>query len=242
MNPRDPRPDHLRVFHPPAWLKRLAGPFATRPRLLGGVLVGLLVALVLTFVPNHFRPSTRALLTWDAGALWFCVSMLWVMFQSDDCDMRIRACVQDEGQHFILFLVLIAAVISIGAIAKELSLAKTDLGLVKLARIGLAFVTVIVSWFLVQLVFALHYAHEYYGPKPGHPHEISKGLVFPDDDTPDYWDFLYFAVVIGVASQTADVSFKTKALRRIGTVHGVIAFTFNTVVLALTINLLAGLF
>ncbi|MFV4649264.1 DUF1345 domain-containing protein, partial [Mycobacterium tuberculosis] len=66
--------------------------------------------------------------------------------------------------------------------------------------------------------------------------------AFPDDDTPDYWDFLYFAVVLGVASQTADVSFKTKMLRRVGAVHGVVAFTFNTVVLALTINLLAGLF
>jgi len=108
--------------------------------------------------------------------------------------------------------------------------------------VALAFATVIASWFLVQLIFALHYAHEYYSPAPGHPERLAKGLVFPDDDTPDYWDFLYFAVVIGVASQTADVSFKTKALRRVGTVHGVIAFTFNTVVLALTINLLAGLF
>ena len=53
---------------------------------------------------------------------------------------------------------------------------------------------------------------------------------------------MHFAVVIGVASQTADIAFQSKALRRIGTVHGVIAFTFNTVVLALTINLVAGLF
>lgn len=235
-------PELRRIFEPPTWLRRVVGPLASRPRLLAGVLFGAAVALTLTFVPNDFRPSTRALLAWDSGVILFCVSMLWVMFRSDDCDMRARAAVQDEGQHVILGLVLVAALFSIGAIAKELSLAKADHEPVKLLRIGLAFATVIASWFLVQLIFALHYAHEYYSPDDKAADGIAKGLVFPDDDTPDYWDFLYFAVVIGVASQTADVSFKTKALRRIGTVHGVIAFTFNTVVLALTINLLAGLF
>jgi uncharacterized membrane protein len=230
------------IFHPPAWLKRIAGPFASRPRLMAAIGFGAVVGLGLAFIPNDLRPSTRFLIAWDAGVLCFIVSMLMVMAASDDCDMRVRAAVQDEGQHFILGLVLIAAVISIGGIAKELSLAKADHATVKVFRVGLAFLTVIASWFLVQLIFALHYAHEYYSPHPERPDDITKGLEFPDDDTPDYWDFLYFAVVLGVASQTADVSFKTKMLRRVGTVHGVVAFTFNTVVLALTINLLAGLF
>ena len=102
----------------------------------------------------------------------------------------------------------------------------------------------ILSWFVAQLIFALHYAHEYYelahdGAEPPH---LQEGLAFPGGEPPDYWDFLHFAVVIGVASQTADIAFTRKALRRIGTVQGVVAFTFNTVVLALTINLLASLF
>lgn len=237
MSPEEAR---RRVFHPPPWMRKIVGPFASRPRLLGGIVFGLLVAIALAFIPNDLRRSTRALLAWDAGVGWFCLTMLHAMAKSDDCDMQARASVQDEGQHLILGLVLTAAIISIGAIAGELSLAKADHGLVRVARVGLAFVTVIVSWFVVQLIFALHYAHQYYSSdgKDG----VAGGLVFPDDDTPDYWDFLYFAVVIGVASQTADVSFQTKSLRRVGTVHGVIAFTFNTVVLALTINLLAGLF
>ena len=68
------------------------------------------------------------------------------------------------------------------------------------------------------------------------------GLAFPGDEPPDYWDFLHFSVVIGVASQTADVAFTAKSLRRIGTAHGVVAFVFNTVILALTINIAASLF
>lgn len=228
------------LYRPPTWLRRAVGPLASRPRLLAAILVGVVAAIAFAVIPNGLRPSTRNLLSWDIGVGWFCVAMMLTMAKSNDCDMRERASIQDEGQHVILFLVLTAAVISIGAIAGELSLAKADHGVVKVARVGLAFATVIVSWFLVQLIFALHYAHEYY--RPTADGGIVKGLTFPDDDTPDYWDFLYFAVVIGVASQTADVSFQTKPLRRIGTVHGVIAFTFNTVVLALTINLLAGLF
>ena len=90
------------------------------------------------------------------------------------------------------------------------------------------------------MIFALHYAHEYYGE--GDRGRRRGGLNFPDDDQPDYWDFIHFASIIGVAAQTADVAFTSKALRRTGTIHGMVAFVFNTVVLALTINLLAILF
>ena len=107
---------------------------------------------------------------------------------------------------------------------------------------GLAGVTVALSWFVMQLVFALHYAHRYYSPDdlPG-PRGRAQGLKFPGGEDPDYWDFLHFSVVIGTAAQTADIEFTSKPLRRIGTVHSLIAFTFNTVVLALSINLLASL-
>ncbi|MDX7952300.1 DUF1345 domain-containing protein [Lichenihabitans sp. Uapishka_5] len=95
-----------------------------------------------------------------------------------------------------------------------------------------------------QIIFALHYAHEYYAPDKATPEEddVIGGLAFPGGEEPDNWDFVHFAIVIGVASQTADIAFTAKRLRRIGTVHSVISFAFNTAVLALTINLLAGLF
>ena len=97
---------------------------------------------------------------------------------------------------------------------------------------------------MVQVTFALHYAHQYYAPDrtTADENDVLGGLAFLGGEEPDYWDFLHFAVVIGVACQTADVAFTNRRLRHIGTVHGLIAFTFNTVVLALAINLLAGLF
>jgi uncharacterized membrane protein len=93
----------------------------------------------------------------------------------------------------------------------------------------------------MQYVFALHYAHEYYDPDENCAGD-SKGLAFPGGEPPDYWDFLHFSIIIGVAAQTADIAFTSKGLRRIGTLHSLVAFAFNTVIVALTINLLAGLF
>jgi uncharacterized membrane protein len=166
-----------------------------------------------------------------------------MMVGADPVTIRAHAAGQDEGQGVILALAILAAAASIVAIAAELSLAKGDHGLVKGLRIALAFATVAASWIFVQTVFALHYAHEYYLADPdAEGDDIRGGLAFPGDELPDYWDFLHFAVIIGVACQTADISFTSKPLRRLGTLHGLICFTFNTVVLALTINLLAGLF
>jgi uncharacterized membrane protein len=98
---------------------------------------------------------------------------------------------------------------------------------------------VALSWLLVQFIFALHYAHEFYAPGAD---QQRGGLAFPGNEAPDYWDFVHFAVVIGVAAQTADIAFTSKTLRRIGTVHSLVAFAFNTLVLALSINLAASLF
>jgi uncharacterized membrane protein len=95
------------------------------------------------------------------------------------------------------------------------------------------------SWSFIQIMFTLHYAHDYYlaachGHKPG--------LSFPDDPDPDYGDFFYFSAVIGTSGQTADVSFVTKPMRRIGSLHCILAYLFNTTVLALLINIGASLF
>ena len=221
--------------------------FAHRPHLASAILTGAVVGLALALIPNGLRPSTRALFAWDSALAVFIATTLKMMGECNDTLIRARAARQDEGQHVILLLAVVAAFISLMAIAAELSLAKGEHGLVKGLRVALAFGTVLASWMFVQMVFALHYAHEYYGEgeAEGGGKAVSKhrgGLLFPDDDTPDYWDFLHFGAVIGVAAQTADVAFASKAMRRTGTVHCLVAFVFNTVVLALTINLLAGLF
>ncbi len=222
---------------------RYLGPFGSRPWLVSAMGLGLAAGLLLAAVPSTLDVPTRAILAWDLG----CIAYVWMTLRRirrrDAPYIRGVAQALDEGQGMILALVLALSAASLMAVAAELSFAKDAHGLDKALRAALAFASVSVSWFVTQLIFALHYAHEYYAPDDdGDPETLQQGgLKFPDDDEPDYWDFIHFAVVIGVASQTADVAFSSKRMRRIGTVHGLVAFTFNTVILALTINIMAGL-
>lgn len=222
------------------------GAFAHRPRLLAGLGVGAGVWLLLQQAPQAIGAVTSVVLAWDAACLTFILGAVAMMWGAVPSAIRATAATQDEGQGMILGLTLAAAAASIGVVTAELSAAQSDQGWVQGLRVGLAFGTVALSWFVVQLIFALHYAHEYYAPdrsaaEPGGG-EVTGGLAFPGAGEPDYWDFLHFSVIIGVACQTADIAFTSKALRRIGTVHGVAAFVFNTVIVALTINLVATLF
>ena len=104
----------------------------------------------------------------------------------------------------------------------------------------LSLLTVALSWTFIQLIFALHYAHGYYAPA-NDARSRSGGLIFPGEDEPDYWDFLHFALIIGVANQTADIQIADRRMRRVSNFQSLIAFAFNTVILALGVNLAAGL-
>jgi len=90
----------------------------------------------------------------------------------------------------------------------------------------------------VHTIFSIHYAHEYYGERRD---GILGGLIFPGEKEPDYWDFLYFSLVIGMTSQVSDVAVTSKVIRHVVSMHGVLSFFFNLVVLALTVNMISSL-
>lgn len=225
---------------PPARRPAIVGAFATRPRLLGSIVAGLATGLGLAFLTK--LPAAVAVLAgWDVLCLVFTGLTSHYMKNRDARAIRTHAAEADEGRIVVLALILLASAASFGAIAMELIAAKALEGPAQALYIALAFFTVGMSWYFVQLNFALHYAHAYYSRADGRPGDAG-GLFFPGKAAPDYWDFLHFSIVIGVASQTADIAFTNKALRRLGTAHSLFAFAFNTVIVALTINLLAGLF
>ena len=216
-------------------------PFAARPRLLAGATVGIAVYLLgALWITSDI---TRALIAWDLGVTAFLILSLHSMVDADHERMRKRALDHDEGKHFILLLAIFAAVASVVAICAELATAKGQTASMEILRVGLGAGTIALSWAFVQIIFAMHYAHEYYmADEEGELGEHRQGLIFPGDEPPDYWDFVYFAIVVGAAAATADVNIASKPLRRIATVHTLIAFAFNTAILALMINLAAGLF
>ena len=219
-------------------LNRFGRLIRTRPRLLIATSVGIAVVLLLPgSVSNH--AITRGLIGWNAGAIFYVVLAAVMMIRSSDHQMRRRAQLQDDGQSVILALVCLAAVASLAAIGGELAVVKEMHGLMKGAHVALAGTTVLSSWAFIQVMFALHYAHDYYAALG---HGRAPGLRFPDEEHPNYGDFFYFAAIIGTSGQTADVAFSSKPMRRVGSVHCILAYLFNTVVLALVINIGASLF
>jgi uncharacterized membrane protein len=211
---------------------------AARPRLFACALVGLMTILVLP--PSLAAQTvTRTIIGWNVGAGIYLVIALKMMFGSSHERMRTRALQQDEGRLLILALVVLAAITSLAAIVCELSVAKDMHGRLRYLHIGLAATTLLSSWAFTHVMFALHYAHDYYAADIG---GCPGGLDFPGGHAPDYGDFLYFACVIGTSGQTADISFTTRTMRRTGLVHCVLAFFFNATLLALMINIASSLF
>jgi len=209
-----------------------------RPRLLSCVVIGVATAL---FLPQAVAQQvvTKAIIGWNIGACLYLLLAARMMFWSTHERMKTRALLQDEGRVLVLTFVVMAALMCIGAIVAELAVVKELKGPIRYTHIALAALTIVSSWAFTQVMFALHYAHDYYATEVRGDHG---GLEFPGGHAPDYGDFLYFACVIGTSGQTADVSFSSRKMRRTGLVHCVLAFFFNTTLVALTINIASGLF
>jgi uncharacterized membrane protein len=217
---------------------RITRVLLARPRLFICLIIGL---STLVLLPNSVAQQTitRSIIGWNVGACLYLVLAARMMFWSTHERMRKRALQQDEGRILVLILVVSAAIMCIGAIVAELGVVKDLKGSLRYAHIALAGLTIASSWAFTQVMFALHYAHDYYATEVRGAHG---GLDFPGGHAPDYGDFLYFACVIGTSGQTADVSFSSRTMRRTGLVHCVLAYVFNTTLIALTINIASGLF
>jgi uncharacterized membrane protein len=155
--------------------------------------------------------------------------------------MRHNAQSQDEGRLVILGLITSAACASILAIVFILKESKGKDVSIVIPHIILAVVTIVGSWLLVHTIFAMHYAHEYYQDHKTQSDCKAGGLDFPEDIEPDYWDFLYFSFVIGMTSQVSDVQITSRSLRRLCLLHSILSFFFNTAIVAMSINIIAGL-
>jgi uncharacterized membrane protein len=217
-------------------MKGIASHLAAHPRLVLSVLAGSATALL---VPHVDDPVTRGLVGWNIGVWLYLLLISLMMWRADRGHLQRVAVRQAEGAVAVLTIVVVGAIVSLGAIVLELAAAKQGGGAPRLGHLLLVLVTVAGSWLLVPTMFGLNYASLYYGRTPG------KGLRFPADEEafePDYADFLYYSFTIAVAAQTADVSVSTREMRRLTLLQSVLAFVFNTTVLAFSINIAASLF
>jgi uncharacterized membrane protein len=186
-------------------------------------------------LPAEWRIAARALVGWDAGVAVYLAVAFWTMAQGSTQRMRRQATIEDEGKSIILTLTSAAALASIAAIVIELSGAKgtQPAG----SALLLAILTILLSWAFIHTIFALHYAHEFFGEGSDRQ---EGGLDFPGKGNPDYWDFVYFSFVIGMTFQVSDVAVTSKVIRRLVVSHGIVSFVFNTALLALMVNIAAN--
>lgn len=197
------------------------------------IAVGLMVAAATRL--QHSWPVS-AVAGWDAGLL-VLLALTWRMIlRSDAAQTRRRAELADPGKAAVFAITVIASVVSLAVAVQLLRDPETfetpdraDL------LVGLGVAAVAGAWILVHTAFTLHYAHLYYRDDgtPG-------GLEFPGGEAPDDLDFAYFAFIIGMTFQTADVDISDRALRRTALWHGLLGFVFNTAILALAVSLLFG--
>ena len=200
--------------------------------------------LVFFLLPSQLLLPTRIIIAWDTGFICL-LALIWsIMTSATTQKMRYRAQRQDANRWVISNIVIGAACASLLAIVFMLkSTPKGSPASLIVLHLGLSALTIVTSWLLMHTVFALHYAHRYYRDNRATPEvDDSEGLDFPQEPQPDYWDFLYFSFVIGMTFQVSDVQVTSRSMRRLALVHGVLSFFFNTVILALSINLVAGLF
>lgn len=215
-------------------MKTLLGQLRARPHLMLSVAAGAVAGLSL---PAH-PWVTRLLLAWNVIAWSYLVQAAWVMSRRDHHHLRRTAIAQSAGAGAVLTVVIAAVIASVTAIAIELARVKGAAPGQAWPHIAFALATVAGSWLLLPTLFALTYASLFHRHPGGH------GLLFPGDSAanpPDYWDFLYFSFTIAVASQTGDVAIASTAMRRLVLLQSVLAFAFNTAILALMVNIAASL-
>lgn len=178
-------------------------------------------------------PSLALLLGFNAGALVFLILTVRVFSRTSAASMRLHARQHDVGRTGVLWSSVALSCMVLVALWVELH-AQSSVG--ALVDTLAAAVTIVLSWLYMNMIFALHYAHGYYG----HKNAMHKGLDFPGTDDPDYWDFAYFSLVLGMTFQVSDVQIVNRRLRRMAMTHGVIAFFFNVFIIAISVNVAAG--
>ena len=203
--------------------------------------IALAVALLTYFLTRKQVLPVNIMLTWISYASSILI-MSWISILSmHPSDVRNVASLEDSSLTFIFLFIIGSAFASLFAVVLLLQSIK---GLSKeqtITHVLLSIASVAVSWWLTHTVFTMRYAHIFYSTK-NEEGEYGYGLEFPKETHPDYLDFVYFSFVIGMTFQVSDVEISSRRIRRLAWLQGILSFVFNTAIVALTINIISGLF
>lgn len=215
-------------------------PFFEKINSFQRLFIGIALAVIVYFLVQvkEIDGLSHVMLGWNTFSLSMII-MSWVsFFITDSKQIREQAKVQDPSRTIIFIIIIISTLASFFAVLL-LILSKGENDDTSSLRIAVAVAGMLFSWFLIHTIFTLRYAHIYYGDHETKPNTHAGGLEFPGDSKPEYLDFAYYSFVLGMTFQVSDVQITSKRLRSLAMLHGLLSFVFNTIMIALTINLIA---
>jgi uncharacterized membrane protein len=220
-----------------SWYRWIYHQVRVQIRLIISIAVGLLVWFLLPLDDQ----IDRILAAWNAAGWLYIVLLLVMMMRAEIEGIKRQAAIEEESRAAALIITTLGAIFMFLAIVAQLSAIGEESGLERKITFALSFSTILVSWLLVQIVFAVYYAHEFHSESKRDIRGSGGGLKFSGQGIPDYLDFLYFSFVVGTTNQTSDTAVTSRPMRRMVMIHGLLSFFFNTMVIALTVNLTAQL-
>jgi uncharacterized membrane protein len=197
------------------------------------VVAGCVGAVVLVTLLAVTPWQVAVLTAWDVTAAIVVVWVLVVVWRKDSAATRLLAMREDDSRTAAELLLLLAAVASLVGIGLGLVKAGHEHGAAKAAITAIAVLSIMLSWAVVNTVYALRYADLYYSQ--------GGGIDFNEAGDPDYRDFLYMTVTIGMTYQISDTGLSSKSIRRTVTGHALLSYLFGTGVVAVMINVVASL-
>ena len=224
-------PDYLNC---PSWVHRLPSIYK--------LLVSFAIATIISVSLLSFKMEsmTRIMIGWDIFSVCMIIISVVIFSTMRPRQIRVLAKQEDAGRLVVFFIVLVAILGSFVGVLLLLQ-NKDNWQLSKGLETFIYITGVICSWVLLHTMFAYRYALLYYGDHPLDPDLHTVGLQIPNELWPDYLDFCYFSFVIGMTFQVSDIEISSRHIRRVALVHGMISFLFNTVIVALTINVVVDL-
>lgn len=204
--------------------------------------ISVLLAIItyLLLLMTDFEVVLKIMIAWSAFALSYIITSCIVFFTQNSMDIRKHAKQEDGSRIYVFLLIVITSFASLFTVLL-LMLSQNSKDTPQMIFIPVAICGMLFSWLMVHTIFAFHYAHLYYGDDSSDSSKHAEGLEFPGEKKPDYVDFVYFSFVIGTTFQVSDTNITSRSIRRLVLLHGLLSFGLNTFVVALTINLIAGL-
>jgi uncharacterized membrane protein len=220
------------------WNKFIAGLHPLK-RIAAGIVLAIIVYLFTLQLP--ISTLFRLLLCWDVFAFTYC-ALCWLIFFSKTDEQIRQVARREDGSRMLVFIMILLACFASMLMVLLLILSKDAKDAGTAIYLIVAISGILLSWTMVHTLYTIHYAFLYYDDAEGNPKEHAGGLEFPEAHArPTYLDFAYFAFVIGMTFQVSDIQINRRLIRRVVLLHGILSFGLNTFVVALTINLIAGL-